>query len=89
MNAIKSARRLITQDPTTPTAKTLSKLVLALESESDFDISSLYALDIESFQLAISILKGWRLERYYAGKAKLFDVAFQTRDLATPLAERH
>jgi hypothetical protein len=89
MNAIKSARRLITQDPATPTAKTLSRLVLALESESDFDMSSLYALDIDSFQLAISILKEWRLERYYAGKAKLFDVAFQTRDLAAPLAERH
>ena len=89
MNAIHSARRLITPDPATPTAKTLSRLVLALESESDFDMSSLYALDIDSFQLAISILKEWRLERYYAGKAKLFDVAFQTRDLAVPLAERH
>lgn len=89
MHAIKSARRLITQDPSTLTAKTLAQLVLALESESNFDISSLYALDIDSFQLAIAILKEWRLERYYAGKAKLFDVAFQARDLATPPSERH
>jgi hypothetical protein len=89
MHAIKSARHLITQDPSTATAKTLAQLVLALESESPFDISSLYALDIDSFQMAISILEEWRLDRYYAGKAKLFDVAFQANELAGPRSDRH
>lgn len=89
MHAIKSARRLITQDPSTPTAKTLAQLVLALESESAFNISSLYALDIGSFQMAIAILEEWRLDRYYAGKAKLFDVAFQANELVAPLSDRH
>jgi hypothetical protein len=81
MNAIKSARRLISANPASTNAKILSSLVIAVESEGDFNIARLYELDIDSFEMAISILSEWRLDRYYAGKAKLFDMALQVRDL--------
>lgn len=82
MHAIKSARHLIEADPSTDSAKTLSRLVLSLEAENDFDIASLYTLDIDTFELAMEILKEWRIDRYYAGKAKLFDLSYQVRGMA-------
>jgi len=81
MNAIKVARRFIETDPTNESAQILAKLVLALESENSFELVQLYDLDYKSFQLAIDILKEWRLDRYYASKSKLFDLSLQVRDL--------
>jgi hypothetical protein len=81
MNAIKRARRFIEQSPDDDSAVILSRLVLALESEHGFELSELYKLDLEMFDLAIDILKEWRLDRYYAGKAKLFDISLQVAEL--------
>lgn len=82
MNAIKRARRFIEQNPEEGSAAVLSRLVLALESdEHGFELSDLYELNIDSFDLAIDILKEWRLDRYYAGKAKLFDLSLQMAQL--------
>jgi len=77
MNAIKRARNFIEQNSNEPAALVLAQLVLALETEHSFQISDLYELDLEHFNLAIEILKEWRLDRYYAGKAKLFDLSVQ------------
>ena len=77
MRAIKEARKFIERSPKQPQAMTLSRLVLALESEGDFAIADLYQLDGERFKLALEILDEWRLDRHYASKAKLFDVSMQ------------
>eukprot|EP01032_Pedospumella_encystans_P028222 gene28222-31880_t len=69
MNAIKVARRFIETDPANESAKILAQLVLALESERSFELVTLYSLDYKSFQLAMDILKEWRLDRYYASKS--------------------
>lgn len=82
MNAIKKARKIITAEPSSETALVLARLVLALESNAEFSFSSLYALDLEAFDLAIDILKEWRLDRYYAGKVKLLDVSYQARKMS-------
>lgn len=81
MNAIKVARRFIETDPTNESAQILARLVLALESEHSFELVRLYDLDYKSFQLAIDILREWRLDRYYASKSKLFDLSLQVREL--------
>lgn len=83
MNAIKEARRIITADPSAEESRTLARLVLALESEADFPLASLYALNLETFSLAMEILKEWRLDRYYARKGKLLDVSYQVSVLAS------
>jgi hypothetical protein len=82
MNAIKAARKLLAADPASEAAKTLSRLVLALESEADFSLGSLYALEIKDFDLAMKILEEWRIDRYYAGKAKLFDLSHQVNRMS-------
>ena len=76
MNAIKVARRFIETDPANESAKILAQLVLALEAERSFELITLY-----SFELAMDILKEWRLDRYYASKSKLFDLSLQVTEL--------
>ena len=77
MRAIKEARKFIERQPQDANAKTLSRLVRALESEADFPIADLYQLDTDRFKLAIEILDEWRLDRHYASKVRLFDVSMQ------------
>jgi len=81
VNAIKSARKFIVANPASESARTLAQLVLALESETQFNVAELYKLDLETFDIAIDILKEWRIDRYYAGKAKLFDLSVQVTGL--------
>jgi len=81
MISIKAARRFIEHNPDDPDAKVLADLVLSLEDESSFSLSNLYRLKPDQFELAINILQEWRIDRYYAGKAKLFDISWQLRKL--------
>jgi hypothetical protein len=67
--------------PAHPLVRTLAQLVLALELEVDFPVTERYALDLDRFNLGLEILREWRLDRYYAGKAKLFDISVQMADL--------
>ena len=84
MRAIKEARHFIEKSPNDEAAKILARLVLALESEASFAITEIYKLDMEQFELALKILHEWRLERYYAGKARLFETALQASQLDLP-----
>lgn len=81
MRAIKEARKYIEKNPDNQAAKTLSRLVLALESEADFPIADIYLLDYDHFKLALEILQEWRLDRHYAGKSRLFDASRHLSDL--------
>lgn len=81
MNAIKKARKLIASHPESDSAKTLARLVRALESDEKFELGDLYKLDYEDFNVGIDILKEWRLDRYYMGKAKLHDLSVQLGEL--------
>ena len=82
MNQIKKARRLIEADPASEASKTLARLVRALESEESFNLGDLYKLNYEHFNLAIDVMKEWRLDRYFSGKAKLHDLSVQVAELA-------
>lgn len=81
MRAVKKARRFILAHPDHPTSEVLTQLILSLESESAFMLQKLYQLNLSDFDLAIEILREWRLDRYYEGKSKLLDVAFQVMEL--------
>ena len=87
VNAIKEARRFIERQPEHPTARVLSRLVLALETSHSFELVTLYDLDYDGFQLALDILREWRLDRYYAGKAKLFDLSVQVSEMSQAPAQ--
>jgi len=81
MNAIKKTRRLIEANPASQAAQTLARLVRALESDENFHLDDLYQLDYDAFDLAIDVLKEWRLDRYYMSKAKLHDISVQVATL--------
>ena len=86
MRPIKQVRRLIKNDPASATAQAFSDLILALESEAASPIKGLYQISPDDFDLAIQLLKDWRLDRFYEGKAKAFDLAYQAHDLQHPAA---
>ena len=81
MQIIKQVRQFVSSSHMDPSAQILARLVLALESESDFALSDIYQLDYDRFQMAMKILEEWRIDRYYAGKAKLFDISLQAVQL--------
>ena len=75
MRAIKQAKKLILQNPNSAVGQTFSKLILSLEYDIEFSVKALYSLDTAEFDLAIEVLKDWRIDRFYIGKAKAFDMA--------------
>lgn len=74
MNAIKQVRKYLEQYPTRKSSFFLADLVEALAEEREIPLRDLYELDHEAFELAIELIKDWRLDRYYAARIKLFDV---------------
>lgn len=77
MRALKKARKLIENKSGKPAADILSRLVLALESDAPFQLSDLYSLDYDDFNLAMEVMAEWRLDRYYTSKAVLLDLSLQ------------
>jgi hypothetical protein len=82
MRAIKQVKKLIENNPTSRSGQTFSKLILSLESEIEFLVKDLYQLDTQEFDLAMEVLKDWRIDRFYLGKAKAFDAATHAQALS-------
>jgi hypothetical protein len=80
MLALKKARKLIEKQPDSAAAKTLSSLVVALETDKPFSLGDLYRLDYDDFGLALELMAEWRLDRYYASKVRLIDASVQVDD---------
>ena len=77
MKALKKTRKLIEAAPESSEARIISALVVALESNSAYPINDLYSLDFDDFELALDLLKEWRLDRYYMSKVRLLDLSVQ------------
>jgi hypothetical protein len=73
MRTIKQVAERIARDPFSPANKVLSNLIACLEREQSFGLNDLYTLSENDFDIAMVILSDWRLDRYYWGRAKLFD----------------
>ena len=83
MRAIKKIKRIIEKNPQEKASQIFSKLIMCLAEESEFSLKELYELNPNEFQLAIEVLEQWRLDRFYMGKAKVFDVAQQALELGS------
>jgi hypothetical protein len=46
----------------------------------------LYDLPQDEFDFAMQILKEWRIDRHYTGKAKTFDAAYHAHAVTVPAA---
>ncbi len=73
MNAIKAIRKYLEKNPDAPSSKALARLVAALAEEKSYSLAELYAMDYQAFEMALELLRDWRLDRYYAARLKLFD----------------
>lgn len=74
MNAIKKVRRHIEANPKSEAARVLASLATSLADERGFPLADLYRLDLDSFDLAIELMRDWRLDRYYAARLRLLDL---------------
>jgi hypothetical protein len=73
MNAIKAIRKHLEKNPDAPSSQALARLVAALAEEKSYPLDELYEMDYEAFEMALELLRDWRLDRYYASRLKLFD----------------
>jgi hypothetical protein len=81
MLALKKARQRIEKQPDSAAAKTLSALVMALETDKPFALGGLYLLNYDDLGLALELMAEWRLDRYYASKGRLLDLSVQVKEM--------
>jgi hypothetical protein len=81
MQAIKKAKKIIKNDISLPFAKVLSGLIVSLETDDEFDIKQIFDLPNDEFELVLEILKEWKIDRFYMGKAKTFAAAYFAKHL--------
>ncbi len=74
MNAIKKAAKYIYKNPGKPGAKVLANLAVAIETNNAYALGELYELGHEEFELAIGILKDWRIDRHYLSKLQMLEI---------------
>jgi len=82
MRAIKKVRRLIESDPTSTSAVELSKLIVSLESGEPFSFKQMYELPLNEFDLAVELIREWRLDRFYEGKIKALNAAIEAQKMS-------
>ena len=71
MKEAKTARKFIETEPHHPDASILSSLLVALESDTDFRLGRLYDMELKQFELALELMRQWRLDRHYLGGVQL------------------
>ncbi len=71
MNILKKLEQGLASDPGNPHHAVFKELVRALCLKKKFDLAALYELPYDDFDLAISIMQNWRLDRYTKTKARL------------------
>lgn len=73
MKAIEDIRRYLNDHAGTPGAEVLARLPATLRKEETLSLSHLYLLDWKSFELAIELMRDWRIDRYYAERLDFSD----------------
>ncbi len=73
MNAVKKVRKYMEANPRAEASRVLALLATSLADETPFPLDALYRLDLEPFDLAVELMRDWRLDRYYAARLRLLD----------------
>jgi len=71
MNNLKKIEKRILKNPDEPASQVFRDLVKALDQKSSFSLATIYDLDYDDFQLALDVLKDWRLDRYAKTRERL------------------
>jgi hypothetical protein len=74
LNAIRQLREYLQANRSSQSARVLARLAMALADEQEFPLADLYDLPLHEFELAIELMRDWRLDRYYVARMRLFDL---------------
>jgi len=74
MRAIQKIETFVESSPESVDAQALVRLILSLQAEAELNSSDLYKLNAEHFDLAMELLRDWRIDRFYRGRAKAFNL---------------
>ena len=77
MKALKKIAKYMRKHPDSPDCRILSRLINDVDNNGQFPLNDLYELDYENFELALGLLKEWRLDRFLKTKGRLRDLAQQ------------
>jgi len=69
VRAIKKLKNIIQDSPDSAQGLVFARLLIALESGNDFPIKDLYDLNLKDFELAIELMRDWRIDGYYVAKS--------------------
>ena len=73
MDAVTRIETYLSRHPTDESSAVLAQLTLALDRGEAFDLVRLYGLSWEAFELAMGLLREWRIDQYFARDAGLLD----------------
>lgn len=76
MNTLKQLEQRLLDQPEDPDNAVLKNLVQALCNKEKLDLSGLYELPYDDFELAIAIMKRWRIDRYTKTKDRLRELVW-------------
>lgn len=71
MNNLKKIEKRILKNPDEPASQVFMNLIKALDQKLDFNLTVIYDLDYDDFQLVLEVLKDWRLDRYAKTRKRL------------------
>jgi hypothetical protein len=74
MRAIQKIETFVESSPESVDAQALVRLILSLQAEAELSSSDLYKLNAEHFDWAKELLRDWRIDRFYRGRAKAFNL---------------
>jgi len=69
VRAIKKLKNIIQDSPDSAQGLVFARLLIALERGDDFQIKDLYDLSLKDFELAIELMRDWRIDSYYVAKS--------------------
>lgn len=82
MNTLKKLEKCLIKKPGSPDTIVFRHLVEALCLKEKFDLSELYDLSYDDFNLALEIMKDWRLDQYTKTKQRLRELVLLPPDMA-------
>lgn len=71
MNTLKKVEKRLLKMPDEAASQVFKDLIKALYQKEPFNLAAIYELDYEDFELALTVLKDWRLDRFTKTKERL------------------
>lgn len=67
MYALQQLNNYLQQTASPDTRQHLGEFIDALKAEREFPLTRLFEVDYNAFEMAVEVLREWRIDRYYAG----------------------